>query len=81
MTNTPRPQTPPRQDDPVAALASPIQPLMPRNIETKILLTIALLLCIWGLAIVTFGIPALVWPMKLIVPSLVLALMLLVWGM
>lgn len=36
---------------------------------------------LWGLAIFNFGVPALVWPMMLIVPSLVLGLVLLTLGM
>lgn len=53
----------------------------PLSMEAKIVLAILAVLTLWGLAIFTFGVPALVWPMKLIVPGLVLSLVLLTWGM
>ena len=55
--------------------------LFPLRLETKILLVVFTLLALWGLAIFTFGVPALVWPMKLIVPGLVILLVLLTLGM
>lgn len=51
------------------------------SLETKILLVIFTLLVIWGIAIFTFGIPALLWPMKLIVPALIAMLFVLTWSM
>ncbi|EBA13869.1 hypothetical protein [Roseobacter sp. CCS2] len=53
----------------------------PVSTEAKIVLTILAVVALWGLAIFTFGVPALVWPMKLIVPGLILSLVLLTWGM
>ncbi|MDJ0628653.1 MAG: hypothetical protein QNJ44_10375 [Rhodobacter sp.] len=80
MTDTgihpPRPQT-----SPITALAAPMRAVLPAGRDTTILLVTLLLLALWGLTILGFGIPALVWPMKLIVPSLVVALVLLTWGM
>ena len=49
------------------------------SFEAKILLVIFTLLAIWGVAIFTFGIPALLWPMKLIVPALIAMLFVLTW--
>ncbi len=51
------------------------------SLEAKILLVIFTLLAIWGFAIFTFGIPALLWPMKLIVPALIAMLFVLTWFM
>lgn len=51
------------------------------SVETKIVLALLTIVVLWGLAIFTFGVPALVWPMKIIVPGLVLSLVLLTWGM
>ena len=70
----------PRHDDPIEALIAPMRPILPDSKETKILLTVLFLLSLWGVAIATFGIPALVWPMKLIVPTAVVCLILLTAG-
>ncbi|MCK0097076.1 hypothetical protein MWU60_15975 [Yoonia sp. F2084L] len=68
-----------------AALKETLQDLKgrvyPLGTEAKIVLLILAVVAIWGFAIVTFGVPALVWPMKLIVPGLILSLVLLTWGM
>jgi hypothetical protein len=53
----------------------------PLSTEAKIVLAILTVIALWGLAIFTFGVPALVWPMKVIVPGLILSLVLLTWGM
>ncbi|MEL6683703.1 MAG: hypothetical protein AAFN63_04760 [Pseudomonadota bacterium] len=53
----------------------------PLGMEAKIVWTILAVLTLWILAIFTFGVPALVWPMKIIVPGMVLSLVLLTWGM
>ena len=53
----------------------------PLSTEAKIVLAMLGVVALWGLAIFTFGVPALVWPMKLIVPGLILSLVLLTWGM
>ncbi len=53
----------------------------PLSMEAKIVLGILAVIALWGLAIFTFGVPALVWPMAVIVPGLVLSLVLLTWGM
>lgn len=62
-------------------LVAPLRPLMPATAETKILMTVLLVLTLWGLAILTFGVPALVWPMKAIVPLAFAALVAITWGM
>lgn len=68
-----------------AALKEALQDLKgrvyPLSTEAKIVLLILAVVAIWGFAIFTFGVPALVWPMKLIVPGLILSLVLLTWGM
>lgn len=51
------------------------------NRTAKIVLAIVLLLALWAVAIVTFGVPAFVWPMRIIVPAMVIGLVMLVWGM
>ncbi|PJI86088.1 hypothetical protein BC777_2445 [Yoonia maricola] len=53
----------------------------PLSMEAKIVLAILAVVALWGLAIFTFGVAALVWPMTLIVPGIVLSLVLLTWGM
>lgn len=53
----------------------------PISMEAKIVLALLSLIALWGLAIFTFGVPALVWPMMIIVPAIVLSLVLLTWGM
>ncbi len=53
----------------------------PMSMEAKIVCAILAAVALWGLAIFTFGVPALVWPMKIIVPGMVLSLVLLTWGM
>jgi hypothetical protein len=57
------------------------RPAFSLSLEAKILLVIFTLLAIWGFAIFTFGFPALLWPMKLIVPALVAMLVVITWGM
>ena len=49
----------------------------PMSMEAKIVWAILAILALWGIAIFIFGVPALVWPMKIIVPGLVLGLVLL----
>ena len=49
----------------------------PISMEAKIVLALITLVALWGLAIFTFGVPALVWPMKIIVPGIVVSLVLL----
>jgi len=73
-------QDTPRRDDPIAALAAPVSGLLPEGRDSKIMMITLLVLTVWAIAIATFGIPALLWPMKLIVPALVLGLVLLAWG-
>jgi hypothetical protein len=70
-----------RQDTPMAALAAPLTGLFPASRDARILVATLLVLSLWVIAIAIFGIPALLWPMKLIVPGIVLALVLLTWGM
>jgi len=53
----------------------------PMSMEAKIVLALLALVALWGLAIFAFGVPALVWPMKIIVPGIVVSLVLLTWGM
>ena len=53
----------------------------PLGTEAKIVLLMLGVVALWALAIFTFGVPALVWPMKIIVPGLILSLVLLTWGM
>ncbi len=58
-----------------------LRPSLNLSLEAKILLAVFAVLTLWAFAIFTFGIPALVWPMKIIVPGMVLGLVLLTWGM
>ena len=55
--------------------------LFTMSMEAKIVWGILAAVAIWGLAIFSFGVPALVFPMALIVPGIVLSLVLLTWGM
>jgi hypothetical protein len=62
-------------------LIAPMRPFLPQRTETKILMVVLLVLSLWAMAIITFGVPALVWPMKVIVPLAVAALVAITWGM
>ena len=66
---------------PMQELLMPLRPLLDSSRETKIILAILAVLAFWGIAILAFGVPALVWPMKLIVPGLCFGLVALTWGM
>lgn len=62
-------------------LTSPLSSLSAISSETKIVLTVLAVLSLWGIAILTFGVAALVWPMKIIVPGMILGLVLLTRGL
>ena len=70
----------PKAPGPMEELASPLRFLPETSTETKIVLTILMVLSIWGMAILSIGVAALVWPMKFIVPLMVLALVLITWS-
>ena len=74
---TDSPNTPLR---PVAGV--PAAKALTRSIgtETAILLTVFGLLGLWAAAIVAFGWPALIWPMKVIVPGMIAMLILITRG-
>lgn len=55
--------------------------LFPMSIQAKAVCVILSVVALWGFAIFSFGVPALVYPMMLIVPGMVLGLVLLTWGM
>lgn len=71
------------KSDPIAELLAPLRVLpMPKfGFTAKVLLGVFIILSIWALAIATFGIPAVIWPMKIIVPLSVLTLVLLTYGL
>ena len=81
MTDLPIPQTAPEYRKARTEVAKPFRSSFTLSLEAKILLVILAVLTLWALAILTFGIPALVWPMKVMVSSIVLGLVLLTWGM
>ena len=81
MTDLPIPQTAPEYRKAHTDVAAPFRSSFTLSLEAKILLVVLAVLTLWALAIFTFGIPALVWPMKVIVPTIVLGLVLLTWGM
>jgi hypothetical protein len=62
-------------------LVAPLRPILPQSPKAKIMWGVLLVLTIWALAIASFGVPALVWPMKVIVPMAVLTLVAITWGM
>ena len=62
-------------------ILAPLRPVMTSSTETKIALATIAVVILWGLAVAAFGVPALVWPMKLIVPGMVVGLVALTWGM
>ncbi len=62
-------------------LLAPLRPVLDSSTETKLALAVLALVAVWALAVAIFGVPALVWPMKLIVPGMVLGLVALTWGM
>jgi len=53
----------------------------PISTQAKIVCALLASIALWGAAIFTFGVPALVYPMMLIVPGMILGLVLLTWGM
>ena len=65
---------------PLDEVLAPIRLARPLQTETRILLIILAVFALWGLAILTFGVPALVWPMKLIVPACVVMLVVITWS-
>lgn len=74
-------QTPSRPRTALNEMLSPLRPLQTMNPELKILLVALCLFAVWGLAIASFGLPALLWPMKLAVPGIVLLLVVITWSM
>jgi hypothetical protein len=62
-------------------MLAPLRPLKELNSEIKILLIALCVIALWGLAIASFGLPALLWPMKLAVPGLVLLMVVITWSM
>ncbi len=77
QTNAPATQ----RHHPLAALLSPLRPILPKRRDGRILAVTLTLLAVWGMAIATLGVPALVWPMMLIVPAMVAGLVVLTQGM
>ena len=49
------------------------------SIEAKILFALGAILGLWAFSIMAFGIPALVWPMKLVVSAMFLCLIWITW--
>lgn len=78
---TTRPQPTPRAPSATEELIAPMRPLLPQSSEMKIAMVVLLILSLWAVAIITFGVPALVWPMKAIVPLAIAALVAITWGM
>ena len=70
-----------RATGPAADLLAPLAPLLPATREGEVLAFTLALVALWAVAIAVFGIPALLWPMKLIVPALLIGLVALTWGM
>ena len=64
----------------VDALLAPVTWVRGLSGEAKIVLAILTLVSLWGIAILTFGYPAIIIPMKIIVPSMFVGLVLLTWG-
>ncbi len=62
-------------------MIAPLRPLQTLSTETKIALMVLALLAVWGMAILAFGVPALVWPMKLVVPGIIATLVAITWSM
>ena len=81
MTVTDHHSSAPDHRTPMQELLMPLRPLLDSSRETKIILAILAVLAFWGITILAFGVPALVWPMKLIVPGLCFGLVALTWGM
>ncbi len=63
------------------ALSEPVRRLWPESLEGRILFVILALLTLWAMAILTFGLPAFVYPMKLIVPGMIAMLIVITQGM
>jgi len=53
----------------------------PMSTQAKIVCALLATIALWSVAIFSFGVPALVYPMMLIVPGMILGLVLLTWGM
>lgn len=62
-------------------LLSPLRPVLEASNATKIALATVLVVLLWGVAVAAMGVSALVWPMKLIVPGMIVALVALTWSM
>ena len=74
-------QTPNRPQTAISEMLAPLRLLKALNPEVRILLVALCFFALWGLAIASFGLPALLWPMKLAVPGIVLMLVLITWSM
>ncbi len=74
-------QSPNHPGTAVNEILAPLRPLKALNPEARILLIALCFFALWGVAIAAFGLPALLWPMKLAVPGIVLLLVLITWSM
>ncbi len=64
---------------PTAWIAMHLRVVPALSIEAKILVALGAILGLWAFSIMAFGIPALVWPMKLVVPAMFLCLIWITW--
>ena len=61
-------------------LATPIHWFRSLDTAAKVAIFILAVVAIWVTAILSLGVAALVWPMKIIVPGMVALLVLMTWG-
>ena len=81
MTLAPSPERmTPHQTGALEELTIPLRWARSLSLEMKITLLILAALSVWGIAVLAFGVAALVWPMKFIVPGIIAGLVLMTWG-
>ena len=74
-------ETPPRTPNATDDLMRPARGFLSLGFEAKAVLIFLFVISVWVLAIFTFGPVAFVWPMKIIVPTMMVGLVLLTWGL
>jgi hypothetical protein len=78
MTDAPNPNR--SRNRAMDEITAPIRMILPDSTEGRIVMAILLVLALWGLAIFTYGFPALLVPMKVIVPLCVVMLIVITQG-
>jgi hypothetical protein len=66
---------------PLSTMLALIRSAHALSLDAKFLIAIFGVLILWAISVLAIGVPALVWPMKVVVPAMFLCLVCLTWGM